>query len=242
MASEAPLESGQPRLSVWLPCGGGILPRLSALTEDGRFRVMPEAHDMDLHACGPLMTSHVRRFTVDTGQSGEAEIPLPVLDFLPRRASWTDLGMVAADIEVRSESPNPAGDTGMIVPAARCVAPYLRAFIPFTRPRSASPAPRSIATSPGRARLRQAERHARPTEHESPAPLVIGPGSRTASGPPGRQLGSVPHCESQFDPPELVVMVFIPSGDGRRTISYRVRCVLALALTLQPPGSGRPVR
>ena len=57
---------------------------------------------------------------------------LPVLDFLPRRASWTDLGMVAADIEVRSESPDPAGATGMIVPAARCVAPYLRAFIPFT--------------------------------------------------------------------------------------------------------------
>jgi hypothetical protein len=136
MASEALPESGQPRLSVWLLCGGGIPPRLSALTEDGRFRVMSEAQDMDLHACGPLMTSHVRRFTVDTGQSGEAEIPLPVLDFLPRKASWTDLGMVAADIEVRSESPDPAGDTGMIVPAARCVAPYLRAFIPFTRPRS----------------------------------------------------------------------------------------------------------
>ena len=82
------------------------------------------------------MTSHVRRFTADTGQSGETEIPLPVLDFLPHRASWTDLGMVAADIEVRSESPDPAGATGMIVPAARCVAPYLRAFIPFTRPRA----------------------------------------------------------------------------------------------------------
>jgi hypothetical protein len=44
--------------------------------------------------------------------------------------------MVAADIEVRSESPDPVGDTGMIIPAARCVAPYLRAFIPFTRPRA----------------------------------------------------------------------------------------------------------
>lgn len=136
VVSEAPPESGQPRLSVWLPRGAGIPPRLGALTEDGRFRVMPEAQDMDLHDCGPLMTSHVRRFTVDMSRSGEAEIPLPVLDFLPRRASWTDLGMVAADIEVRSESPDPAGDTGMIVPAARCVAPYLRAFIPFTRPRA----------------------------------------------------------------------------------------------------------
>jgi hypothetical protein len=76
------------------------------------------------------------RFTVDTGQVGEAEIPLPVLDFLPRRTSWTDLGMVAADIEVRSESSDPAGGTGIIVLAARCVAPYLRAFIPFTRPRA----------------------------------------------------------------------------------------------------------
>ena len=122
-ASEASPESGRPRLSVWLPHGAGIPPRLNALTEDGRFRIMPEPHDMDLHACGPLMTSHVRRFTVDTGQSGEAEIPLPVLDFLPRRASWTDLGMVAADIEVSSVAPDPAGDTGMIIPAARCVAP-----------------------------------------------------------------------------------------------------------------------
>jgi hypothetical protein len=99
------------------------------MAEDGRFQVMLEAQDMDLHGCGPLMTSHVRRFTADTGQSGEAEIPLPVLDFLPRRPAWTDLGMVAADIEVRPESPDPAGDTGMIIPAARCVAPYLRAFI-----------------------------------------------------------------------------------------------------------------
>lgn len=136
MASEARPASGQPSLSVWLPRGAGIPPRLSALTDDGRFRVMPEALDMDLHGCGPLMTRHVRRFTADTGRSEEADVPIPVLDFLPRRASWTDLGMVAADIEVRSESPDPAGDTGMIVPAARCVAPYLRAFIPFTRPRA----------------------------------------------------------------------------------------------------------
>ena len=134
--TEASPESGRPRLSVWLPHGAGIPPRLSALTENDRFRVMSETQDMNLHACGPLMTSHVRRFTVDTGQAGEAEIPLPVLDFLPRRTSWTDLGMVAGDIEVRSESPDPAGGTGMIVPAARCVAPYLRAFIPFTRPRA----------------------------------------------------------------------------------------------------------
>ena len=63
---------------------------------------MPEPHDLDLHACGPLMTSHVRRFAADIGQAGEAVITLPVLDFLPRRASWTDLGMVAADIDVRS--------------------------------------------------------------------------------------------------------------------------------------------
>jgi predicted Zn finger-like uncharacterized protein len=136
VASGASPESGLPRLSVWLPSGAEIPPRLSAMAEDGRFRVMREAQDLDLHGCGPLMTSHVRRFTTDTGQSGEAEIPLPVLDFLPRRPSWTDLGMVAADIEVSSESPDPAGDTGMIIPAARCVAPYLRAFIPFTRPRA----------------------------------------------------------------------------------------------------------
>jgi hypothetical protein len=58
VASESPPESGLPRLSVWLPHGAGIPPRLSALTQDGRFRVMHEAHDMDLHGCGPLLTSH----------------------------------------------------------------------------------------------------------------------------------------------------------------------------------------
>jgi hypothetical protein len=135
VASEASPASGLPRLSVWLPPGAGALPRLDALTEDGRFRIMPEAQNMDLHGCGPLMTTHVRRFTADTGRSGEAEIPLPALDFLPRRASWTNLGLVAADIEISSESPDSAGDTGMIVPAARCVAPYLRSLlVPFTRP------------------------------------------------------------------------------------------------------------
>ena len=92
---------------------------------------------MDLHGCGPLMTSHVRRFTADTGQSGEAEIPLPVLDFLPRRASWTDLGMVAADIEVRSESPDPAGDTGIDHPGRAAAShPTCGALVPFTRPRA----------------------------------------------------------------------------------------------------------
>ena len=44
--------------------------------------------------------------------------------------------MVAADIEVWSESPDPAGEAGIVVPAARCVAPYLRSFVPFTRPRA----------------------------------------------------------------------------------------------------------
>jgi hypothetical protein len=139
VASEQPAGSGQlPRLSVWLRDGDSVPARLSALTDDGRFRVMPEAaQNMDLHGCGPLMTSHVRRFTADTGQAREAEIPLPALDFLPRRASWTDLGVVAADIEVSSQSPDPAGGTGMIVPAARCIAPYLRGLlVPFTRPRA----------------------------------------------------------------------------------------------------------
>jgi hypothetical protein len=41
VASEASPESGQPRLSVWLPPGAGIPPRLSALAENDRFRVMP---------------------------------------------------------------------------------------------------------------------------------------------------------------------------------------------------------
>ena len=61
----------------------------------------------------------------------------PVLDFLPRRASRTDLSMVAADIEVNSAAPDPAGGMGMIVPAARCVAPHMRSFlVPCTRPRA----------------------------------------------------------------------------------------------------------
>ena len=96
---------------------------------------MPQPHHVDLHACGPLLTSHVRRFSADTGQAGEAVITLPALDFLPRRPSWTDLGMVAADIEVWAEPPDPAGETGIVIPAARCIAPHLRSYVPFTRPR-----------------------------------------------------------------------------------------------------------
>ncbi len=137
VASATPAGSGRPAdLSLWLPPGAAAIPpRLSALVGDGRFQLMPEAHDLDLRVSGPLMTSHVRRFTLDTGRGGEAVIPLPVLDFLPRRASWTDLGMVAANIDVWQESNDPVGETGIVVPAARCVAPHLRSFIPFTRPR-----------------------------------------------------------------------------------------------------------
>ena len=52
VASEAPPEAGQPRLSVWLPPGAGIPARLSALADDGRFRVMTEARDMDCTDAG----------------------------------------------------------------------------------------------------------------------------------------------------------------------------------------------
>ena len=136
VASATPAVPGRlPDLSVWLPHGDTISPRLSALIGTDRFQLMPEPHDLDLRASGPLMTNHVRRFTADIGQAGEAVIPLPALDFLPRRASWTDLGMVAADIDVWSEAPDPAGEAAIVVPAARCVAPYLRSFGPFTRPR-----------------------------------------------------------------------------------------------------------
>ena len=62
-------------------------------------------------------------------------ITLPALDFLPRRPSWTDLGMVAADIEVWTEPPQPSGEAGIVIPAARCIAPHLRSYVPFTRPR-----------------------------------------------------------------------------------------------------------
>jgi hypothetical protein len=57
MASEASPESGRPRLSVWLPYGAEIPPRLSALTENDCFLVMPETQDMDLRACGPLASA-----------------------------------------------------------------------------------------------------------------------------------------------------------------------------------------
>jgi hypothetical protein len=137
VASTTPAGSGRPAdLTVWLPQGAAVPPRLGALTGGGRFRLMPEPHDLDRRVCGPLGTSHVRRFTADTGQGGEAVIPLPVLDFLPRRASWTDLSMVAADIDVWSEANDPVGEAGIVVPAARCVAPHLRSFVPFTRPRA----------------------------------------------------------------------------------------------------------
>lgn len=128
-----------PGLPVWLPPGEDVPPplppRLSALVGTSRFWLMPQPHHVDPHACGPLMTSHVRRFSADTGRAGEAVIALPALDFLPRRPSWTDLGMVAADIEVWTEPPDPGGETGIVIPAARCIAPHLRNYVPFTRPR-----------------------------------------------------------------------------------------------------------
>ena len=126
-----------PELCLWLPPLDALPPRLDALIDSSRFRLTPQSHQVNLHACGPLMTSHVRRFAADISQSGEALISLPVLDFLPRRATWTDLGTVAADIDVWSESTDPAGDTAIEVPAARCIAPHLRSVLmPFTRPRN----------------------------------------------------------------------------------------------------------
>jgi hypothetical protein len=123
-------------LLVWLPGDGLVPPRLSALISDGRFRPISQPHDLDLHLCGPLMTNHVRRFTAEVGRTGEAILPLPGLDFLPRRTSWTDLGMVAADIDVGQEANDPFGEAAAVVPAARCVAPHLRSLTdPFTRPR-----------------------------------------------------------------------------------------------------------
>jgi hypothetical protein len=145
-ASVPPGASGlAPGMAVWLPDGEGSLPsplapplppRLGSLIGSDRFRLMPQPHYVHPHACGPLMTRHVRRFAADTGRAGDAIIPLPVLDFLPRRASWTDLGMVAADIEVQTEPHDPSGTAGIIVPAARCIAPHLRGYKPFTRLRA----------------------------------------------------------------------------------------------------------
>jgi len=144
IASERPDTPGLlPGLLVWLPPEAivpplvipSIPPQLSALLDASRFRLMPQLHDLDTNACGPLTTSHVRRFSADTSRTGEAVITLPVLDFLPRRPSWTDLGMVAADIEVWTEPTDPNGETGYVIPAARSLAPHLRNYEPFTRPR-----------------------------------------------------------------------------------------------------------
>jgi hypothetical protein len=141
LASIPPDASGlPPRLVVWVPPEEGSPPvtpavpsRLCALIGTGRFRLMPQPHEVQPHACGPLITRHVRRFSADTGRSGEAVIPLPALDFLPRRPSWTDLGMVAADIQVRAEPADPSGAAAIVIPAARCIAPHLRGYLPFTR-------------------------------------------------------------------------------------------------------------
>ena len=70
-----------PGLPVWFPPGENVPPplppRLSALVGTSRFRLMPQPQHVDPHACGPLMTSHVRRFSADTGRAGEAVITLP---------------------------------------------------------------------------------------------------------------------------------------------------------------------
>jgi hypothetical protein len=128
-------------LSLWLSDPSRPAAVLQPFVNAGPWRVLLDAHRIDLHSCGPLFTTHERRYTVEADPaSGDVSIPAPSLDFLPRRSSWRDLGMVAADIDVWTESN--LGDTGRItIPAARCLAPHLRDrwsinLLPFGRPRA----------------------------------------------------------------------------------------------------------
>jgi hypothetical protein len=126
--------------SLWLPNPAVMPERLKSLETDDRFRLMIDSHRLDLHNCGPIFTTHERHFAVDVDPSrGDAAIPVPPLDFLPRRSSWTNLGMVAADIDIWTES-NLGNGARATVPAARCIAPHIRdrwnSLVPFARPRS----------------------------------------------------------------------------------------------------------
>lgn len=113
---------------------------VSASLGADRWRLLLDYQRIDLHNCGPLLTSHERRFSLEADPArGDVLIPVPSLDFLPRRSSWRDLGLVSADIDVWTES-GFGGDGRITIPAARCLAPHLRDrwslnLVPFGRPR-----------------------------------------------------------------------------------------------------------
>ncbi|MFI6467379.1 hypothetical protein [Streptomyces sp. NPDC050538] len=122
--------------SVWCNTVSGISPGLADIVRDARIRLVESDNALDVSCFGPMATRHTRQFSIDFDPSrGEVSVPLPLLDFLPRRSSWSGLGRVAADVEVWSDSGLPTG-TRFTALAARRVAAVLPNFLePFIRPR-----------------------------------------------------------------------------------------------------------
>ena len=127
-------------LSLWCRDPEHPAAFVEASLEADRWRCLLDYQRIDLNNCGPIVTTHERRFSLDADPArGDIPIPVPSLDFLPRRSSWRDLGMVAADIDVWTES-GFGGEGRITIPAARCLAPHLRDrwsinLVPFGRPR-----------------------------------------------------------------------------------------------------------
>lgn len=123
-------------LSIWHNTARELPPALAQIVRDPRIRLLEDDNRLDASCFGPMTTRHTRHFTIDFEPSrGQLSVPLPVLDFLPRRSSWTNLGMVAADIEIWNEAGLPTG-TRVTAPAARRIAAMLpRDLAPFIRAR-----------------------------------------------------------------------------------------------------------
>ena len=128
-------------ISLWCAVPQDLVSSLGATLQGDQWRLLLDHQRIDLNTCGPLFTTHERRYALEVDPTrGDASIPIPSLDFLPRRSSWRDLGMVAADIDVWTES-NFADEGRITIPAARCLAPHLRDrwslnLVPFGRPRA----------------------------------------------------------------------------------------------------------
>jgi hypothetical protein len=124
-------------LSIWHNTPTPNSPRLARILRNARVRLKEDDNRLDDSCFGPMTTQHSRHFSLEFDPTrGALSVPLPALDFLPRRSSWTSLGLVAADIDVWSESGLPTG-TRVTAPGARRNAAMLpRDQAPFIRLRT----------------------------------------------------------------------------------------------------------
>jgi hypothetical protein len=133
LSAEPSAAGRRPRATIWNRAPGAVPGRLADHLGD-RIEAWSSDLGLDFACFGPMSTKIRRMFRADVDpERGSASITLPQLDFLPRRSSSSDLGLVSAMIDITTESGLP-GDCRFTAPAARCVAPLLRRFDqPFIR-------------------------------------------------------------------------------------------------------------